>query len=54
MNAEIFLADSRKVFLPSLAELAMLDVFAEKTGVFLMDNCPNRVTDDVISLLSEA
>jgi hypothetical protein len=32
----------------------MLDVFAEKTGVLLMEHGPNRVTDDVISLFSEA
>jgi hypothetical protein len=29
-------------------------IFAEETGVLLLDNCPSHVTDDVIGLLTEA
>jgi hypothetical protein len=54
INAEMFLANRRKVFLPNLAELGILDVFAEKTGVLLKDHCLSRLIDEVISLLSEA
>jgi hypothetical protein len=53
-NAEIFLDYIRRVFLPNLAELRTLDGFAEETGVLWMDNCPCHVTDDIISLLTEA
>jgi hypothetical protein len=54
INAEIFLDYIRTVFLPNLAELRTLDGFAEETGVLLMDNCPNHVTDHSIGLLTEA
>jgi hypothetical protein len=43
INAEILLDCIRTVFLLNLAELRMLDEFAEETGVFLMDNCPSHV-----------
>jgi hypothetical protein len=54
MNAKSFLDYIQMVSLPNLAELRTLDGFAEETGVLLMDNCPSHMSDDVISLLTEA
>jgi hypothetical protein len=40
------------VFLPKLVELRKLDEFAEEMAVFLMDNCSNHITNDLIALLT--
>jgi hypothetical protein len=50
INAEIFLDYIRTVFLPNLADLRMLDGFAEETGVLLLDNCVSHV----ISLMTSS
>jgi hypothetical protein len=54
INIEIFLDSRQTVFLSNLAELRRLDEFAEEMAVFLMDNCPNQITSNVIALLTEA
>jgi hypothetical protein len=54
VNASIFLGYIRIVFLPYIATLHELAVFAQEVAVFLMDNGSAHVTDDVIQVLTEA
>jgi hypothetical protein len=44
INAEIFLDYIRTVFLSNLAELRVLDEFAEEMAVLFMDNWSRRFT----------
>jgi hypothetical protein len=54
INAECFLDDIRKIFLPNLNELRTLEEFAEEDAVLLMDNCPSHVGEEILSLLRDA
>jgi hypothetical protein len=53
INAEISLDCVRTVLRANLAELRRLDEFAEELALFLMDNCPIHITNDIMALLTE-
>jgi hypothetical protein len=50
IKAEILLKTIRTLLLFSLAELGVLDEFAEETTLFLMDNHSNHILSVVIGL----
>jgi hypothetical protein len=53
ISAEIFLDSISTVFLLNRAEPWTLNECTEEIGMFLMDDWPSHVTDDVIHPLTE-
>jgi hypothetical protein len=54
INAECFLEYIRTVFPPNLNELRTLEEFADEEAVFLMDNCPSHIGEEIIRFLRDA
>jgi hypothetical protein len=54
INASIFLADIRTIFLPYIDILRGLARFAQESPLLLMDNCSAHVSDDAIRILTGA
>jgi hypothetical protein len=54
INAECFLDYIRRVFLPNLNDLRILEEFTEEDAILLMDNCLSHVGEEILSLLRDA
>jgi hypothetical protein len=54
INSEPFVDDLRRVFLPYLSDFHRSPELTDEEAMFLMNNCPSYVTQQVIDLLTQA